>query len=163
MKVFPRKTPKLRLARPKIGRKQVGSLSMPTPCQVVEDEKGLSLVEELVALAIVAIGLILLLGAIYTGSIGVRTANDQSVGESMARSQLELIADSAYSPDPTVAPYPMVSPPAGYTVGVTVEYWTALNGPFTSSVRNDGLQRIIVTVSGANGLIFQLEGYKTDR
>lgn len=126
-------------------------------------ETGQSLVEELVAVAIVSLGLVILIAALSTGSMGVRTTTNRVTAENLARSQLELIKDAAYSPDPTVGPYPTVSPMQGYTATVGVEYWIAPSGPFTSTVRNDGLQKLTVSVSGSKGALFQLEGYKADR
>ncbi len=126
-------------------------------------ETGQSLVEELVALAIVSLGLVIIIGALSTGSMGVRTANDRVTAENLARSQLELVKDAAYSPDPTAIPYPTVAPVQGYNVTVGVEYWIAPSGPFTSVVRNDGLQKLTVSVSGSKGALLQLEGYKVDR
>lgn len=126
-------------------------------------ETGQSLVEELVTVAIVSLALVIIIGALSTGSMGVRTASDRVTAENLARSQLELIKDAAYSADPTVSPYPTVSPVQGYTVSVGIEYWTAPDGPFTSTVRDDGLQKLNVGVSGSAGALLQLEGYKVDR
>lgn len=126
-------------------------------------ETGQSLVEELVAVAIVSLGLVILIAALSTGSMGARTTNDRVTAENLARSQLELIKDAAYSPNPTAIPYPTVSPVQGYTVTVGVEYWIAPSGPFTSTVRNDGLQKLTASVSGSKGALLQLEGYKVDR
>jgi hypothetical protein len=126
-------------------------------------EGGQSLVEELVAVALVSLGLVILIAALSTGSMGVRTTNDRVMAENLAHSQLELIKDAAYSPDPTVVPYPTVAPLPGYNVTVVVEYWIAPNGPFTSTVRDDGLQKLTASVSGSKGTLMQLEGYKVDR
>lgn len=126
-------------------------------------EAGQSLVEELVAVAIVALGLMILLAALSTGSVGVRTATDRVTAQNLARSQLELIKDAAYSPNPMVSPYPTVAPVQGYAVTVGIEYWIAPSGPFTSTVRDDGLQKLTVSVSGSEGTLLQLEGYKVDR
>jgi len=126
-------------------------------------ETGQSLVEVLVAVAIVALGLVIIIAALSTGSVGVRVANDRVTAENLARSQLELIKDAAYRPDPTASPYPTVSPIQGYTVTVMIEYWVAPGGPFTTTVRNDGLQKAAISVAGSGGTLIQLEGYKVDR
>ncbi|MCJ7619677.1 MAG: hypothetical protein MUP64_05615 [Anaerolineae bacterium] len=126
-------------------------------------EAGQSLVEELVTVGIVAFVLVIIIGAVSTASIGVGTANERVSAETLARSQLELIKEAAYSPDPTVVPYPTVSPAQGYTVDVAIEYWIAPSGPFTTAVRDDGLQKVTVSVSGTEGALLQLEDYKVDR
>ncbi len=126
-------------------------------------EAGFSLVEELVALGIVVVGVALVLSAISTASFGVREADEHVFAENLARSQVERVQDAPYSADPTVVPYPTVSPPAGYAVSLGVEYWTAPNGPFTSTLRNDGLQRITVTVTHAGQNVLSLAHYKVNR
>ncbi len=119
--------------------------------------------EELVALAIVVIGVAFLLSAISTASFGVRAADEHVFAEDLARSQIEQDQNTAYSANPTAVPYPTVSPPAGYAVSLGVEYWTAPNGPFTTTVRNDGLQRITVTVTHAGQTVLSVAHYKVNR
>lgn len=126
-------------------------------------DQGFSLVEEVVAIGLVAIGLILLVAMITTGTQGVTMLVDNVSAESLAKSQLELIKDASYEPDPVANPYPAVSAAAPYSVAVDVEYWIAPNGPFTSTVTNDGLQRITVTVQRGGGDVLSLQGYKVDR
>lgn len=127
------------------------------------DQRGISLPEELVSLVVLASAVGLVIAGIYLGSVGVRQRTGQVSAAVLAGSQLELVADAAYRADPTAVPYPTVAPVAGLTVGVEVEYWTAPNGPFTSTVRNDGMQRITVSVADAGGEIASLEAIKVDR
>jgi len=126
-------------------------------------EGGFSLVEELVALGIVVVGVALVLSAISTASFGVRETDEHVFAENLARSQAERVQDAPYSANPTTVPYPTVSPPAGYAVSLSVEYWTAPNGPFTTTVRNDGLQQITVTVTHAGQYVLSLAHYKVNR
>lgn len=128
-----------------------------------EDERGQTLPAELVALAIIATAIGLLLTALAVGSSGVKTKHQRTTASGLAVSQLEIIAAAAYSPDPTAVPYPTVSPRQGYSVEVNVEYWTAPDGPFTSTPRDDGLQRVTVSVAGTEGDILQIQAYKGDR
>ncbi|GMR09992.1 MAG: hypothetical protein BMS9Abin28_0813 [Anaerolineae bacterium] len=127
------------------------------------DERGLSIAEELISIGILTFAVGIVLAGIYTGTVGVKTRHRRVSAASLARSQLELVADSAYRPDPTAIPYPSVVPAAGYSVVVGLEYWIAPGGPFTTTLRNDGMQKVIVTVSGSEGQILQLEGYQVDR
>ena len=129
----------------------------------LSSESGFTLVEELVTIAILGIGLAVLVAMVTTGVIGVNRVDHKVIGANLARSQLELIKNAAYEPDPTVNPYPTVATPANYSVAVTVEYWIAPSGPFTSTVRNDGLQKIIVTISYDGTQVEQVEGFKVDR
>jgi len=133
------------------------------PRTVGAGEAGFSLVEELVALGIVVVGVALVLSAISTASFGVRRTDEHVFAENLARSQVERVQDAPYSANPTSVPYPTVSPPAGYAVSLSVEYWTAPNGPFTTTVRNDGLQQITVTVTHAGQNVLSLAHYKVNR
>lgn len=129
----------------------------------VQEQDGLSLVEELVSLAVISLGLVVLIGMLSTSTAGIQAENNLVFGENLARTQLEIIKHAAYEPDPLSNPYPSAPAPAPYSINTTVEYWIAPSGPFTSTVRDDGLQRITVTVSRNGADIFQLQGYKADR
>lgn len=127
------------------------------------DVRGFSLVEQLVALAVMSTGIILLLAGLTTAGRGIKLFADQVTSQSLARSQLELIKDHAYIADPTVSPYPSVSPPAPYTIGTTVEYWNASTETFVATVRNDGMQRITVAVFKSGAQVLTVSDYKVDR
>jgi type II secretory pathway pseudopilin PulG len=126
-------------------------------------ENGVTLVEELVTVAIIAFGLVILVAMITTGVIGVRQVDDFVTAESLARSQLELIKDAAYEPDPGTNPYPGVAGVPGYVVVVGIEYWNATTSTFVSTQRNDGMQRITVTVSASGDTLIQTSEFKVDR
>ncbi len=131
--------------------------------RILNDEKGTTLVEELVTVAIIGIGIVILVAMITTGVIGVRQVADKVLAESLARSQLEIIKDAAYQADPVSVPYPAVAPIPNYSVAVGIEYWNATTSTFVSAVRNDGLQKITVTVSSAGTPLVQNADYKVDR
>ncbi len=130
---------------------------------LIRDERGFSLPEELISLMVLAFAVGLVIAGIYTATEGVKVKHGKVSAGTLARSQLELIADGSYQPDPTAVPYPTVAPVTGMSVDLGVEYWTAPNGPFTSTVRNDGMQKLTVTVSDSEGQVLQLEGIKVDR
>ena len=133
------------------------------PLGFARDERGISLPEELVSIAVLALSVGLVVVGIYTASVGTKVRHARVNASTLARSQMELVLDGSYKPDPTAVPYPTVAPVSGYTVNVGVEYWTAPSGPFVSTVRNDGLQRVTVTVSDSAGQILALEGYVVNR
>ena len=131
--------------------------------KITRNEKGATLVEELMTVAIIGVGIVILVAMITTGVIGVRTVDDKVLAESLARSQLEIIKDAAYEADPGTSPYPSVTLLPGYIVSVSIEYWNAGSGTFTTSQRNDGLQKITVTVSTGGTNIIQTAAFKVDR
>jgi len=115
------------------------------------------------SVAILALTAGIVIAGIFTATQGTKVKLGSVNGQTLSRSQIELIRDGGYVADPTVVPYPTVAPIAGYTVAVDVEYWTAPSGPFTTTVRNDGLQRLTVKVSDSTGQLQQLEAYLVDR
>ena len=131
--------------------------------KLARNEKGATLVEELMTVAIIGLGLVILVAMITTGVVGVRNVDDRVLAESLARSQLEIIKDAAYEVDPGTSPYPAAAPISGYTITVSVEYWNAGSGSFTPTQRNDGLQKISVIVSTGGTNIVQTAAYKVDR
>ena len=131
--------------------------------RLLRDERGISLAEELVSIAVLALSVGLVVVGIYTASVGTKVRHARVNATTLARSQMELVLDGSYNADPTAVPYPTVAPVSGYTVNVGVEYWTAPSGPFVSTIRNDGLQRVTVSVSNASGQILALEGYVVNR
>ncbi len=127
------------------------------------DEAGFTLVEELVAISLLAVGVILLLAMIGTGTAGVTVHRDRALAQGVARSQLELVKNAAYKADPTAVPYPDVTPPTGFTVDVSVEYWDPTAGTFTTTMNTSGLQRITTSVSRSGDTLLALEDLKADR
>lgn len=131
--------------------------------KIFRDECGSTLVEELTTVAIIGFGLVILVAMITTGVVGVRQVNDKVTGESLARSQLELIKNAAYEPNPGTSPYPSPTPVTGYTVTTSIEYWNATSGTFTTTQRNDGMQRITVSVTKAGSNLVQIATFKVNR
>ncbi len=126
-------------------------------------ENGATLVEELVTVAIIAFGIVILVAMITTGVIGVRQVDDKVIAETLARSQLELVKDASYEADPGTNPYPPVTGVPGYSVIVAIEYWNATSSSFSTTLRNDGLQRVTVTVSSGADTLAQTAVFKVDR
>lgn len=131
--------------------------------KIARNEKGATLVEELMTVAIISFGIVILVAMITTGVIGVRTVDDKVLAESLARSQLEIIKDAAYVADPGTSPYPSVTPISGYIVTVSIEYWNTGSGSFTPTQMNYGLQKITVTVSTGGADIIQTAAFKVNR
>lgn len=127
------------------------------------EERGVTLVEELVTIAVIGLGIVILVAMVTTGAIGVRQIDDRVKAETLARSQLELIKDANYQPDPTTNPYPTVSSPPDYQVTVDIAYWNASTETFTPTVRDDGLQQITVSVTSEGEDLAQVAEYKVDR
>jgi len=115
----------------------------------VQDQRGLGLVESLIAVAILGIAVVAFIMALSAGTVAVREGNHQVVAQSLARTQLEFIKGSPY--DTT---YSEVDTPEGYDISVEVD-----SIPDTDT----DIQRIGVTVSLGDEDILTVEDYKVNR
>jgi prepilin-type N-terminal cleavage/methylation domain-containing protein len=115
-------------------------------------QQGMTLVESLVALAILSVSVTAYILALSTGSIAARTQEEDALAQGLARSQMETVKAAAY--DATGATYTPVSAPAGYSITV---------GADSSLYSDNSIQKVTVTVSRTGTAVFILEGYKVDR
>jgi prepilin-type N-terminal cleavage/methylation domain-containing protein len=114
------------------------------------DERGMSLVEILVSLAIMAIVFTAFLSALSTATVGVDAAREQVTAQNLARAQLEHVQEQKYI---TTTGYSLIDVPLAYSAyTLTVQ----------SSEIIQGLQQITVTIYH-NGPVFTIEKYKVGR
>lgn len=116
------------------------------------DEGGFSIVEGLVAIAILGTILTGFMVAMGTGSLAVRVLDVETAVQRLASNQLEYT--KSYTFDAGAVTYPAVETPDGYSVSVVVT-------PVADS--DDHLQKITVTVSHQSGAVFTVDDYKVDR
>jgi prepilin-type N-terminal cleavage/methylation domain-containing protein len=118
---------------------------------------GFTLIEVMIALALVGIIAIAFLSAISTASMALIATDERATAESLARSQMEYVKNLDYdSTDPY--DYEQDNEEAlpdhpGYFVSVSAE---PLHSP------DDGIQKITVIVSRDGKEIIALEDYKRD-
>jgi Tfp pilus assembly protein PilV len=115
-------------------------------------EKGVSLVEALVTIAILGTVIVAFLGVISTGAIATRQSDEETVAQGLVRTQLENTKSAAYVPGATT--YPLVSSPSGYTVSVAVS---------ATPDNNVNLQKITVTVTRGALTVASVVDYKVNR
>jgi prepilin-type N-terminal cleavage/methylation domain-containing protein len=144
----------------------------------MKGEKGFSLMEVALAMALLGVVAVAFLTALATGSRAIFIADERATAESLARTQMEYVRSQDYSGAPwnyTItssersttdqpswwddAPPPLL--PAeydGFSAGITVEPLHALD---------DGIQIITLAidhlVDGEMKEIFTLEGYRSLR
>lgn len=116
------------------------------------DEKGVALVESLVAVAILGTTVVTLIISLATGSIAIRETDEEVVVQSLARTQLEYIKGYTYDPDATT--YPTVSTPPGYTIVVGVS---------STPDADPDIQKVTANISREGNLILTIEDYKVNR
>jgi len=120
-------------------------------------ESGLTLIETVVALAIIGVIAVAFLSGLATTSKAAFIADEQTTAESLARSQMEWAKKVDYVYDATEyspAPIPSGKDYINYSAVITAE---PLRAP------DDGIQKITVTIKHSDKGVIRLEGYKVDR
>jgi len=119
---------------------------------LIQDQRGLGLVESLVAVAILGTAVTAFVVALSAGSIAVREQEEQVVAQGLAQTQLEYVKSCSYDTEATT--YPAVDTPEGYAISVAVS-----NVPDTDA----DIQKITVTISSEAEDILAVENYKVNR
>ncbi len=131
--------------------------------EVRNREAGASLVEILVAVAIVASALVILVAALSTGAFAVRSSNRLTTATNLAASQLESIKADEYITGATTISYTLISS-APYSISYTTSYYSSTCRCFTSAPADDrGMQWITVTVSHEGEALVVVSNYKVNR
>lgn len=120
-------------------------------------QRGLTLIETLIALAILAAVAVVFLVGMTTSTRGVTVTQEQVSGESLAKSQMESIKQQAYRVDQLYTKLDQDQIPIGYDIGIMVQ---PMNPRGDTTHNDDGLQRITITITHGGKTVFTLEGYK---
>jgi len=120
-------------------------------------EQGTTLIETVVALAVLGAIAVTFLSGLATTTKAVGLTDEQTTAESLAQSQMEWVKNAGYSYNATG--YSPASIPGGkdyinYSAIIAAE---SLHDP------DDGIQKITVTVKRSDKEVIKLEGYKVDR
>jgi len=113
------------------------------------NETGVTLIEALVALAILGLIAVAFLSGLTTAAQATFIADQRATAESLARSQMEYVKNLDY----VDAPWLYEAEDNGYIVNVAAKL---LDGHDP----DDGIQKITVTVEHHDKPVFTLEGYK---
>lgn len=127
-------------------------------------QRGLTLIETLVALGILAAVAVVYLASVSTSSRGVIINQEKVTGESLAKSQMESIRRQAYDGVHNPPVYATITIPQdaaskGYSI-VTPITAQRMDPRGDGTANDDGLQKIIVTITHNGKTVFTLEGYK---
>ena len=130
------------------------------------DQRGLGVIESLVAIAILGIAVVSLIIALSTGTVAVGKCNQAVVAQSLARTQLEYNKSYPYNSVATTYPYVYtydetynpspITLPEGYTISVEV---SSIPEPPTDA----NIQNITVAISRDGEDILTIEDYKVNR
>lgn len=117
----------------------------------MKDQKGFSLIEVVIAVALLGIIAAGFLGALGTASKVLFTVDERETAKNLAESQMEYVKEQDYA----LSYAPAVPDEyAGYSASIDVG---------TISSRDGNIQKIIVTIEHHGEQVMTLEGYKTNR
>lgn len=129
-----------------------GSISEASSISPRVHEGGFTLVETLVAVAIMGTAVVALLAALSTGSIAVTVVEEKVTANGVARSQLEYTQSLLFQVAPTT--YATITPAQGYSV-------TAQAFPIAGA--DTDIQKVVVTVYHGGASVLAAESYKMNR
>ena len=114
----------------------------------------MTLIETVVAIAIIGVISVVFLGGLVVSSKGTLEADEQATAESVARCQMEWVQGLTYVDDATQyspADLDNYDDYEGYSANITAE---PLHSP------DDGIQKITITVLHNGNWVMSIEGYK---
>ena len=138
----------------------------------MKKEKGFSLVEVIIALALLGIIAVTVLGALSTASKAIFIADERATAESLARTEMEYVKTCTYDyyeggVSPSYEQVDVESPThPGYFISVEAIPIDPDTGEALANPDDDeGIQKIIVTVKHLEKPeeVVKLEGYKAMR
>lgn len=120
------------------------------------DEKGATLVETLMALAILSLICFAFVGAMGTLAKATFIADEQATAESLVRGELEYVKNCNYQYGAAEYPVdPLLTIPEGWVVFPPVV--EPLHGT------DDGIQKVTVKVKHSGKVVLTVEDYKVNR
>jgi Tfp pilus assembly protein PilV len=119
--------------------------------KIIHSQKGIGLVETLVAVAILGTAVVTFISALSTGAISVGDNEQETIAQRLAQSQLESTQSAAFA---LSGVYPTITTPTGYSLTVQA-------GSVTGADVN--IQKITVTVLRNSISIFTVSSYKVNR
>jgi type II secretory pathway pseudopilin PulG len=119
---------------------------------VSRGERGIALVEALVAIAILGGGVLTMILAMSGGALAVRENDQEVTAQSLARTQMEYVKNYPYDSGATT--YPAVSAPTGYSISIGV---TPVPGAGTD------IQKVTANINRDGTVIMTVEDYKVNR
>lgn len=118
--------------------------------------RGLTLIETAVAIALLAIIVVSILSAFSATTIAANRHAGLAALDRLTRSEAELIKSKLYVANATNGSYGILSA-TGYTFSYQVSYYDPTTNTFATTNPDNGLQEIVLTVSGPNAISEQLD------
>ena len=131
----------------------------------MNNKKGFTLVEVVIAIALLSIVIVAVLGALSTSFKADVVHDVQTTAESLARSEMEYVREQDYFKAPWSYELPSTPPPwdTDHTLTPGHDNYTASVNAVPLNTNDRGIQKITVAISHNDGVITELESYKTGR
>ena len=111
--------------------------------------RGFTLIETTVAIALMAVIIVTILGALSAITLAARRHQQESTLDLVTRRDAEFIKSQAYSAAPKATPYANIAV-AGYTFSYQAYYYDPVAKTFLATNADAGLQELVLTVKGPN-------------
>lgn len=114
-------------------------------------DAGFSLVESLVAIALLGLSIVTILGAIGTAASTSGLQARQADADAALRSGAEFVKSVSYIACPDVASYDVSSATTapGMSVAATVQFWNGSNFQANCPAQDHGFQKVVLRASAA--------------
>jgi len=121
--------------------------------------RGFSLIEVVIAIALIGVIAVAVLSALSTASIALIITDKRATAESLARSQLEYVKNQLYDDINTPPEYDLLPEiPDGYNINIEAVRLDPEND--SPPEDDDGIQKITVIVSYDSEAVITMAGYK---
>lgn len=149
--------------------KQIGMVKPPTRVakKFKGNQTGVSLIETVIALAVLGIIAVVFLGGLATAAKATFIADERATAESLARSQIEGVKGQDYIDYSVLdhGEYAVIAPPtdSNFSIeSITIPIYADTGLPLPSGEDED-IQKIKVTVKRGDKTVLIVEGYKVKR
>jgi len=112
-------------------------------------QRGFTLIETTVAIALLAVIIVTILSAFSAITLAARRHQQQSTLDLVTRWDAESIKSQVYSATPPATPYTNIAV-AGYAFSYQVLYYDPVTNTFAPGNADNGLQELVLTVTGPN-------------
>jgi Tfp pilus assembly protein PilV len=127
----------------------------------VEKQAGFSLIDVLLAMALIGILGVALPGTLSMANRATTTANYDMTAESLARSQMDYIQNQTYDTANSTPVYALI-PDIPFPYNIVTPMAQRLDPKGDGIINDDGLQQITVTVKHSETVVFTLVDYKVN-
>lgn len=127
----------------------------------MQTQNGFSLIEVLLAMALVGILGAAVPGAFSTANKTTIIGNEHTMAESLARSQMDYVQNQTYDSTDNPPVYTVLSNlPTGYSIVTPMAARLDPKGDGTAN--DDGLQQITVTIKQGTSIVYTLIDFKVN-